>query len=305
VGRPWASVNYWLLAASLVPARSSFCVLRAVRWRQLFYPLTGLRLSAICCAVICIGYLLSNVFPARLGDVARAYLIGDTEEVSRTTAFSTVVAERVLDALAAVGRLLPGDAADKHRQVVLRPTARVDGALRADRLARRPWWLSSVFVAAGAASQRVDPGAARAAFSRYCTGPSRQPVRRFGERMAAAKTRLRFLATASLAWAGAPGWASVPDSLIDGLAGITTLRLGPALLVIESALIWIGHQQLLLAGHCSPSNPTSPSSPRLAVDLDHGPGHDHPNSSPGYIGVFELLGTGDAWCSLAWRPSER
>ncbi|HSJ58082.1 MAG TPA: lysylphosphatidylglycerol synthase transmembrane domain-containing protein, partial [Anaerolineae bacterium] len=93
-------VNYWLLAASLVPL-VLFLFLRAVRWRQLFYPQRGLRLSNLL-SVICIGYLLSNIFPARLGDVARAYLIGDTEEVSRTAAFSTVVAERVLDALAAV-----------------------------------------------------------------------------------------------------------------------------------------------------------------------------------------------------------
>ena len=103
-GEVWAAlagVNYWLLALSLVPL-ALFLLLRAFRWRLLFYPQQGLRLCNLF-AVINIGYLLSNIFPARLGDVARAYLIGDTEEVSRASAFSTVVAERVLDALCAVG----------------------------------------------------------------------------------------------------------------------------------------------------------------------------------------------------------
>ena len=95
-----AGVNYWLLAVSLVPL-FLFLVLRGIRWRLLFYPQQGLRLLNLV-AVINIGYLLSNIFPARLGDVARAYLIGDTEDVSRASAFSTVVAERVLDALCAV-----------------------------------------------------------------------------------------------------------------------------------------------------------------------------------------------------------
>ena len=63
-----------LLAAgpSLVPL-VLFLFLRAFRWRLLFYPKQGLHLLNLF-AVINIGYLLSNIFPARLGDVARAYL---------------------------------------------------------------------------------------------------------------------------------------------------------------------------------------------------------------------------------------
>ena len=93
--------NYWILAASVIPL-VVFLVMRAFRWRLLFYPKQGLHVVNLF-AVINIGYLLSNIFPARLGDVGRAYLIGDTEDVSRASAFSTVVAERVLDALCAVG----------------------------------------------------------------------------------------------------------------------------------------------------------------------------------------------------------
>ena len=95
-----AGANYWLLALSVLPLLL-FLLLRAFRWRLLFYPRQGLQIRNLF-AVINIGYLLSNIFPARLGDVARAYLIGDTEQVSRAAAFSTIVAERVLDALCAV-----------------------------------------------------------------------------------------------------------------------------------------------------------------------------------------------------------
>ena len=57
-----AGVNYWLLVASLVPL-VLFLVLRSFRWRLLFYPNRRLRLLNLF-AVINIGYLLSNIFPA-------------------------------------------------------------------------------------------------------------------------------------------------------------------------------------------------------------------------------------------------
>ena len=78
-GNVWsalAGANYWLLLASLVPLLL-FLALRAIRWRLLFHPKQGLRLINLF-AVINVGYLLSNIFPARLGDVSRSYWIGDT-----------------------------------------------------------------------------------------------------------------------------------------------------------------------------------------------------------------------------------
>jgi uncharacterized protein (TIRG00374 family) len=37
------------------------------------------------------------IFPFRLGEFARAYLIGEKEKISKTSAFSTIVLERILD----------------------------------------------------------------------------------------------------------------------------------------------------------------------------------------------------------------
>ena len=71
---------------------------RALRWQLLFYPTKDLPLSKVF-AVLNIGYLLMNVLPARLGDVARAILLGELTGVSKARTLSTIVVERVTDVL--------------------------------------------------------------------------------------------------------------------------------------------------------------------------------------------------------------
>jgi glycosyltransferase 2 family protein len=73
---------------------------RVFRWQLLFHPQKP-RWSKIFHALN-IGYFLSNILPARLGDVVRAYLIGDFEHVSKALALSTVVVERLSDGLTVV-----------------------------------------------------------------------------------------------------------------------------------------------------------------------------------------------------------
>jgi glycosyltransferase 2 family protein len=73
---------------------------RVFRWQMLFLPLK-VRLGNIFNALN-IGYFLSNLLPARIGDFVRAYLIGDMESVSKARALSTVVVERIFDGLTVV-----------------------------------------------------------------------------------------------------------------------------------------------------------------------------------------------------------
>jgi uncharacterized protein (TIRG00374 family) len=75
---------------------------RAVRWRLLLPPKVSLSRAFW---VTNIGYLVSNVLPFRLGDPARAVVIGLDEGVSTAAALSTVVVERVLDMLMVVALL--------------------------------------------------------------------------------------------------------------------------------------------------------------------------------------------------------
>ena len=77
---------------------------RAFRWQVLFYPYHP-RWTRVF-ATLNIGYFLSNITPARIGDLARAYLIGTIEKIPVARALSTVVVERALDGLTVVFFLL-------------------------------------------------------------------------------------------------------------------------------------------------------------------------------------------------------
>lgn len=265
-----AGVNYWLLAASLIPL-TLFLVLRAFRWRLLFYPKQGLHIRNLF-AVINIGYLLSNIFPARLGDVARAYLIGDTEDVSRASAFSTIVAERVLDALCAVGGffiVLPFAPLPDwmiRGGLVVGVAAVVAVALFVVLVRRRDWTLRFL--------DRL---------LRALHWPDCDVMSSFWARLAA-KTHLGFIAR--LPWADRSQLSRMAGSFIDGFSGITTLKLGPPLL-LWSVVIWttisVYYWVVLLA-----FEPGQPFVAGLAVASVTALGMTIP-ASPGYIGVFEFL----------------
>lgn len=84
----------------LLPAVLFFLVSyagRVFRWQLLFFP-QHLRWTNVFHALN-VGYFLSNILPARLGDIIRAYLVGNIEGVSKVRALSTVVVERMADGL--------------------------------------------------------------------------------------------------------------------------------------------------------------------------------------------------------------
>jgi len=81
----------------------AFLMIRAVRWRFMLNNdapwLTIFHIQNI-------GYLISTILPFRLGDVARAVLIGSVPPITISRGISTMVVERVLDMLFIV-TLLP------------------------------------------------------------------------------------------------------------------------------------------------------------------------------------------------------
>jgi glycosyltransferase 2 family protein len=96
----WAALqgaNYVFVLVTVLMTALGLCG-RALRWKLLFYPANDLPLSKVF-AVLNIGYLLMNVLPARLGDVARAILLGELTGVSKARTLSTIVVERVTDVL--------------------------------------------------------------------------------------------------------------------------------------------------------------------------------------------------------------
>ncbi len=92
-----AAANYGLFVAAL-PVLIGLFALRAQRWRLLFHPDKDIRLSAAFGALN-VGYMAGNVLPLQLGEVARAYVLGEAEQISKARALSTIAVERVLDTL--------------------------------------------------------------------------------------------------------------------------------------------------------------------------------------------------------------
>ena len=73
---------------------------RAARWKLLYYPdhksLNGLKLSE----ALFISQMLNIVIPARLGEVARLYFMGQIEARSKAHTLGTILVEKWLDVLA-------------------------------------------------------------------------------------------------------------------------------------------------------------------------------------------------------------
>jgi hypothetical protein len=104
VGSALRDANYlFLLPAAVVMFFSLY--FRAIRWGVLFHPRTHLRVGSLM-GTMNIGYSVNNLLPLRVGELVRAYLIGEAEGVSAAHALSTIVVERVLDVLTVVLMLI-------------------------------------------------------------------------------------------------------------------------------------------------------------------------------------------------------
>lgn len=89
--------NYlWLVPAVLLYLADMAA--RTLRWRILLVPVARLPFRSLF-GVIAIGFLVNNVLPARLGEIARAVIVGRRHEVSRSAALATVVVERIFDGI--------------------------------------------------------------------------------------------------------------------------------------------------------------------------------------------------------------
>jgi hypothetical protein len=74
-------------------------VAKALRWRLLFYPShRNLRLSSLVSAIL-IGQTMNFLLPIRVGELARAYLVGEAEGQRKLFALGTIVVEKLLDGL--------------------------------------------------------------------------------------------------------------------------------------------------------------------------------------------------------------
>ena len=97
VWRVMGQANYWWI----IPGVAVYMVgLWARTWRWHFMlrhlkPVTLRRLFP----VVCIGYFGNNIYPFRAGEVMRAYVLWQREEIPITSSLATVIIERVFDGL--------------------------------------------------------------------------------------------------------------------------------------------------------------------------------------------------------------
>ncbi len=102
--RAFSDVNYWWIVASL-PVYYAGLWVRTIRWQYLLRPVkrvSTLRLYP----VVIVGLMANNLIPARAGELARAYVLGQREKISKTTSLGTIAVDRLFDGVTLVPMLL-------------------------------------------------------------------------------------------------------------------------------------------------------------------------------------------------------
>jgi len=88
-------VNGWLLLLAVLSVLATFWA-KAMRWQMLFHPSSRPPFMRAF-STQSIGMLLNTFAPARLGDLARAYLMGEAQGISKVYVLGTVVVEKFID----------------------------------------------------------------------------------------------------------------------------------------------------------------------------------------------------------------
>ena len=98
----WAVISTSNLALLIVAALVATAVfpLRAIRWRVILEPVSPDVPIGPLWRATAVGMMVNNIYPARLGEIARAYaLTRETNRVSLTSAVASLAVDRVFDAL--------------------------------------------------------------------------------------------------------------------------------------------------------------------------------------------------------------
>jgi uncharacterized protein (TIRG00374 family) len=98
LGQVWQylrEAEYWWILPGVVVYFFAVWA-RTWRWHYMLRPLKKVRLKRLF-PVVCIGYMGNNVYPARAGELIRAYVLRRKEEVSVSASLATIVVERIFD----------------------------------------------------------------------------------------------------------------------------------------------------------------------------------------------------------------
>jgi uncharacterized protein (TIRG00374 family) len=99
----FAGADLWL-AFAVVPLYFVGFWIRTMRWRYLLRPVRDVATRRLY-PVVLIGLMANNVAPARVGELVRAFLVGERETMSKSTALGTIAVDRAFDGLTLVAIL--------------------------------------------------------------------------------------------------------------------------------------------------------------------------------------------------------
>src|SRR5581483_1856909 len=100
IGTVLSTANYFYL----IPALVLYFIgvgMRAIRWHYLLRSIKSIRLWQLF-QVTVMGYMVNDLLPFRICEFARAYVMGETEHISKASVLVTVVLERVFDGVTMV-----------------------------------------------------------------------------------------------------------------------------------------------------------------------------------------------------------
>ncbi|MBI4650968.1 flippase-like domain-containing protein [Candidatus Desantisbacteria bacterium] len=87
---------YYIIILTIILFASN--IIRAVRWKYLLKPLKEIKMWTLF-KIIMIGFMANNILPFRMAEFVRAYVLGQKENISKTSSFATIVLERFFDLL--------------------------------------------------------------------------------------------------------------------------------------------------------------------------------------------------------------
>lgn len=104
LGEAWEALKsahfLWLLPGIAVYFLGVWA--RAWRWHYLLRPLKKVPTSTMF-PIVTIGYMGNNIYPARAGEVLRAAILKDREQVPISASLATIIVERIFDAVVMLG----------------------------------------------------------------------------------------------------------------------------------------------------------------------------------------------------------
>ena len=86
----------WLILAAVVYQLAAYII--TWRWYFLLHPVKDVHAHSLF-PIVMIGYMGNNIYPARIGEFIRAYLLKKDEQIPYAPSLATIIVERIFDGL--------------------------------------------------------------------------------------------------------------------------------------------------------------------------------------------------------------